>query len=1011
MGRESAGFGLLVRGSLLGILLATGSPASASLAGDYPIWTVRTGQIGVSPQLWAVAELPNGLIAVGTPDGLLLYDGQDWTAVTFANQHAARSLAVSEEGDLYVGGVGDLAVLRLGGGGEAPRLESLLAHLPESERGLGTVMEAVIVGPALCVRASTRVLCREEGRLRDYPGPGGFQAITAAEGRLFALAEGLGLVRLLPDGSVRPLARRGESTASESLERLRAIVSTDARHLVARGEGERLVKIRLDPEGVAVEHAERWGEPVLGRMNRLRALAGGRILLTTYDRGAYLLDREGRIELHVGLGSGLASPLVTDGVIDSAGRLWLTQDGGISRIDLRSPFREWPTSGPLGGRPLAVLALPDSLLVGTTQGLMRRDADGWRRVEPLAMQTLALAAIDTGSGREILAANAGGLYQIEGEGRLQPLLGRGRAASILPSRLRAGRIFLGHSLGVLEAERGGEGFRMRQALEGPVGHVRDLAELQDGSLIAVETGVAVWRFRRGGDDLFLPGERLGEADGVSDASMAVLIPTRGGWGLSMPGMVLDLASQGPLPRDPRWSGALRGADERIAEVAAAGEGRWFLLLDRPGRVWAEEWIEEEEGGIRRLRELPGSDRREFSRVFYDPYRRLVWFAGAAGLYSFDPEREPPPALPPRLLLREVRQGDGAPLSAWLTASSPEDGGPLLPADRADLTFRFAAPGSAPGDRIAFSYRLIGLQDAWGEFLEQPSRAYNTLPAGRYRFELRARDHEGRVSPVMSYAFAVAPPWFLTPWAYLAYLLAALWLLRLAARLGARAARQRAERLERLVAERTAALAEANARLERAAFTDPLTGLWNRRLLSLEEHREGYLRRGDGIPERPRHGWLVALVDLDHFKAINDHFGHAAGDEVLCEAARRLRAAARDQDWILRWGGEEFLCMAALEQPLAEDELALRWLRAIGDQPFVTSAGVIAVTASVGLARFPLDPEHPDRFDLEASIQAADEALYRAKAMGRDRAVVFGWRPLAEEDERGRRLAAGVVERR
>lgn len=986
------------------------SPASASLAGDYPIWTARTGQLGVSPQLWAVTELPNGLIAVGTPDGLLLYDGHDWLAVTFANQHAARSLAVSEDGDLYVGGVGDLAVLRLGGEGEAPRLESLLAELPESERGLGTVMEAVTVGPAVCVRAGTRLLCREGGRLRDFPNPGGFQAIAAAEGRLFALAEGVGLVRLLPDGSLLPLARREASMAAESLEGLRAIVAADGRHLVAKGEGERLLRIRLDPEAVAVEHVEPWGEPVQGRMNRLRALSGGRILITTYDRGAYLIDREGRIEVHVGLGSGLASPLVTDGVIDSAGRLWLTQDGGISRIDLRAPFREWPTSGPLAGRPLAVLALPESLLVGTTQGLMRLEAGGWRRVEPLAMQTLALAEIDTGSGREILAANAGGLYRIEGEGRLQPLLGRGRAASILPSRLRAGRIFLGHSLGVLEAERGGEGFRMRQALEGPVGHVRDLAELQDGSLIAVETGVAVWRFRRGPEDLFLPGERLGEAHGVADPSMAVLIRGRGGWKLSLPGLVLGLASHGPLPRDPGWSAALRGPEERIAEVAAAEEGRWFLLLDRPGRVWAEEWIEEEGGRIRRLRELPGSDRREFSRIFYDPYRRLVWCTGSAGLYSFDPDREPPPALPPRLLIREVRRGDGALLSAWLTATPPEEAVPLLPADRADLSFRFAAPGAVPGDRIAFSYRLIGLQDAWGEFLEQPSRAYNTLPPGRYRFELRARDQEGRMSPVLAYAFAVAPPWFLSPWAYLAYLVTALWLLRLAARLGARAARQRAERLERLVTERTAALAEANARLERAAFTDPLTGLWNRRLLSLEEHREGYLRRGDGIPERPHHGWLVTLVDLDHFKAINDHFGHAAGDEVLCEAARRLRSAAREQDWILRWGGEEFLCLVALDQPVAEEDLALRWLRAIGDQPFVTSAGMIAVTASVGLARFPLDPERPDRFDLEASIQAADEALYRAKAMGRDRAVVFGWQANAEEDQRGRRLAARELRR-
>lgn len=1008
---------------LLGTWLAIVSPCRADLAGDYPIWTVKTGQIGVSPQLWAVSELRNGVIAVGTPDGLLLYDGHTWLTVALANQHAARSFALDAEGRLYVGGVGELAVLALKSGGEGPQLVSLLPELPHPETGLATVTEAVTAGEAVCFRAGPRVLCRVGGRFHEYAASGGFHAITAAEGRLFALTGTAVLVRLLPDGETRSIVWPENFPGAAQPRGIRAIAALDGRRLVARQEDDRLIHFTLDAGGVALERIEPWGEQVRGRLNRLRALPGGRLLLTTYDRGAYLLDAAGRVELHVGLRSGLASPLVTDGMLDSRGRLWLTQDGGLSRIDLRSSFREWPTSGDLGGRPLSLLAMPDGLLVGTTQGLMRLDASGWRRIEPLAMQTLALAEIELAAGQhEILAANAEGLYRIEDIGKLEAVLGRGRVASILPSRSRRDRIFLGHSLGVLEAERGPEGWRERQALVGPAGHVRDMAELEDGSLIVVETGVAVWRFRRGADGAFLPGERLGEREGVRDASMATLVHDGKAWRLSLPGALLVLAAEGPLHEDSRWSALLRDEGERIAELAAAGEGRWFALLDRPGRIWAEELRAEGAGGIRRVRELPGSDQREFSRVFYDPHRQLVWFAGSAALYSFDPGREPPAASPPRVLLREVRRADGVLIAAWLTVPLARHGGlsegpgpdahmPLLPASLADLSFRFSAPGSAPFDRIAFSYRLVGLHDGWSEFLEQPARAYNTLPAGHYRFELRARDHEGQISPVLSYAFAVSPPWFLTYWAYLGYLLVALVLLRQAARLGARAARQRAERLERLIAERTAALAKANHRLEQAALTDPLTGLWNRRLLSIEEHRTGKLRRPDGTVVRPRHGWLVALVDLDHFKSINDRYGHSVGDEVLCQAARRLRASAREDDWVLRWGGEEFLCLVALEQPVPERELALRWLCAIGEEPFATAAGAIAVTASMGLAHFPLDPAHPERFDLEASIQAADEALYRAKAAGRDRAVVLRWQSTREADERGRRLEASEVPRR
>jgi diguanylate cyclase (GGDEF)-like protein len=130
---------------------------------------------------------------------------------------------------------------------------------------------------------------------------------------------------------------------------------------------------------------------------------------------------------------------------------------------------------------------------------------------------------------------------------------------------------------------------------------------------------------------------------------------------------------------------------------------------------------------------------------------------------------------------------------------------------------------------------------------------------------------------------------------------------------------------------------------------------------------------------------LLLVDIDHFKHVNDGHGHAAGDLVLCEVARRLNEAVRSDDLVVRWGGEEFLVLA-LKVPAAQAEaLAERVLRLVGDTPVTVQGLPVQVTVSIGYARFPLPPNVlPVAW--EQAINLADMALYTAKNQGRNRAV-------------------------
>jgi two-component system, cell cycle response regulator len=164
---------------------------------------------------------------------------------------------------------------------------------------------------------------------------------------------------------------------------------------------------------------------------------------------------------------------------------------------------------------------------------------------------------------------------------------------------------------------------------------------------------------------------------------------------------------------------------------------------------------------------------------------------------------------------------------------------------------------------------------------------------------------------------------------------------------------------------------------RLAITDALTGLHTRRFFEAQLPIEvARARRAGG-------SLAVFIVDVDHFKSINDHYGHPAGDQALIEIAARLRGAARGGDVLARYGGEEFALLVP-EASLSElATIAERLRLRVASSPVALSEDTwIAVTVSVGAACFPLHGDSPNEL-----VATADRALYVAKARGRDRVVI------------------------
>ncbi|GLS27386.1 two-component regulator propeller domain-containing protein [Marinibactrum halimedae] len=202
-------------------------------------------------------------------------------------------------------------------------------------------------------------------------------------------------------------------------------------------------------------------------------------------------------------------------------------------------------------------------------------------------------------------------------------------------------------------------------------------------------------------------------------------------------------------------------------------------------------------------------------------------------------------------------------------------------------------------------------------------------------------------------------------------------------------------LEAKIEERTHELKKAYKQLEQVSLSDPLTGLANRRFFEkfIEADAAETLRKyqdwlaesthSKNTPPPKEEDLIFMLVDIDHFKSVNDNYGHAAGDAVLIKMAEILRECCRQSDYVVRWGGEEFMILGRFLSRDSANTFAKRIRKTVENTSFDIGEHHIHITCSIGYAAFPLCYQHPEHYRWEDTMRIADLALYAAKNSGRN----------------------------
>ncbi|MBB5204879.1 diguanylate cyclase (GGDEF)-like protein [Inhella inkyongensis] len=677
----------------------------------------------------------------------------------------------------------------------------------------------------------------------------------------------------------------------------------------------------------------------------------------------------------------LAGEQVTALLRDQAGAIWVGGYGlGLQRhqpnpalavrsadADPRSPWAEADAR--------ALLALEDGGLLVTTHAgtLLRMDESLRVRATLLGREGGAVEAMTLGPDGSLWLGRGGQLEQHRLDGGL---IRAWSLAGVRVYRLRAGRdgtIWAATEDGLFRhaPQQGGAPQRLLLPDGQPLrGRVTALCEDGEG------------------------GWWVGGAQGLlrQRAGQAALqwVPQAPGAGLGFPAVLgLLRTAEGQLWVDTPVAGLhrLQGFNaqgqarfERISERHGR-TGQPFganLHADAQGRIWSPMFVYDPKAD--RLDEVDAAGSAPFGTPWFYVDAELrdgrLVFGGSQGLLVVRPERYSPSIYAPPLVINGLRV-DGQPQHLPNLRQ-----GLVLAAGTRSFGLDYAALDFAAPQRLRYRHRLVGLDPAWiegGADFRMPS--YSNLAPGRYTLHLNASNHDGVWSPkVLELPIEVRAAWWQRPTVRALGLILALLGLWSLLQWRTRQLRRREGRLQALVQERT-------AELRRVSLMDPLTGAHNRRYMA--QHVDAELqqclsqRRG---PAGEAADLCVMLLDIDHFKQVNDRHGHAAGDAVLVQAAERLRAELQPGDCLVRWGGEEFLLLTRPGSRAGAIPLAERLCEALRQQDFQLPDGqALAVRASIGLACYPLDPQQVQAWDWKATLQLADAALYAAKAAGRD-----GW---------------------
>lgn len=433
-----------------------------------------------------------------------------------------------------------------------------------------------------------------------------------------------------------------------------------------------------------------------------------------------------------------------------------------------------------------------------------------------------------------------------------------------------------------------------------------------------------------------------------------------------------------------------------------------ILEDNKGKMWLSSnrglsLLDPETGEIRNFSQKNGLRSNDFNFAAHLANQQgQLMFGSSTGIVSFSPEQVHVNQHPPQVVLDgHTRKG------ALPTSYSNVDQQKSIELSYKDelVVFEFTGMDFSAPDKNLYRYQLEGFDASWSEPARFQRTTYTNLPVGKYTFKVMAANNDGVWNPHhAALTFEVVPPPWMSNWAFALYILLIISFILLLLRAQSKKRQQQTQQRKELeyqvelrtheLAERNEQLLQLNDTLKDISVTDTLTGLKNRRYVqdymrceSANIQRRAYQyshqnSNQEALNISPSMSFM--MIDLDGFKAINDQYGHDAGDKVLLQVRDILYECCRTTDLISRWGGDEFLLVCRDTKTNAVERLAERIRDKLAVNSFqLGQSNIGRISGSIGYAQYPFSSHAPDLISWEQVVVIADRASYLSKQNGRN----------------------------
>jgi signal transduction histidine kinase len=719
-------------------------------------------------QNWTIAQDKNGVMYFGNNLGLLQYDGVEWALYRLPNFSVVRSIAIDNDGRIFVGGVGNLGYFSPDSIGQL-KFHSMLKFIDAKNRNFSDVWSVYIENNEIVFMTTNYIFkwSFKEKKFRVIKPENTLHALFLINGKYYAREWGVGLLQM-EDDSLK-LVPGGERFANERIYVMLPFPGEAGQMLIVsrtqglfKFDGKNFKPFKTQADAFLKKNLIYSSAPVLKDNN---------IILGTILGGSVIIDTSGNIVQKLNKTVGLPSNTTYALFQDYTGGIWIASDFGLSRIDYGSPVTYYDERNGISNGVSSIIRYKGTLYASANSGIyyLNPSSSQFIPIPKLANQSFILKIVHN----QLLVGNFDGLFRVDKNNVTtirKSASNEYSAQGIFQSKIDTNRLYICTSEGLWVLEYQNE----KWVDKGKIINIPDLtssvAEEDDGTIWTGSGSFGVFRIKyqlnKNGKPDFSKYkiDKFGTKDGIPISSV---------FPKTINGKIYFFAPQNIYRFNKKTNSFF--LDSLFSVVPSTGVVTPSQVAEeKDGKIWVSRGkqpalgIPQNDGSYKWVKSPFKRFSDELIESIYPENDGTVWFGTGFGIIKFDQYKKSLYDNSFPALIREVTYGKNA--GVFYSGYDSKANTPKISFENNSLRFVFSATSYEDEDRNQYKTLLEGFDDNWSNWSKENVKEYTNLPPGNYKFDVIAKNINDIASKEASFSFIVLPPWYRTWWAYGCYVI-------------------------------------------------------------------------------------------------------------------------------------------------------------------------------------------------------------------------------------------------